>query len=219
MSISKIVSSPTVPKDLASELGPEGVREILEIFWISYHDMMRAGYTVEEGKHEDEITEDWYGYIEKRWFCKNRATVIKLPLYPAAQHIDKTRAKPKGQPPKIDFCFRAWKPDERYFGAECKNLVEGDTYLNKRYMDTGVGHYVSGRYGSSSFENALVGYVLKGDMSNIINTLGEKMKEMDGTEGLSRDFSYIDPHYFSRHIRASDGERIKIDHLFFDFTD
>ena len=218
MSLSKIINSPTVPRDLANELGPEGVREILEIFWLSYHDMIRAAYTIKEGQHEDEITEDWYGFIEERWFCKNRATVIKLHLYPAAQHIDKTMAKSKGQPPKIDFCFRTWRPDDRYFGVECKNLIEGDSYLNNRYMDTGVMNYVSGRYGSSSTENALIGYVLKGELPKMIKTLGEKIIGIDGTEGLFRDLSYMDPHYLSRHVR-SDGKEITIDHLFFDFTD
>lgn len=57
MSLKKIVSSPTVPRDLANELGPEGLREILEILWLSYHDMIKSAYTVEEGQSEDEITE------------------------------------------------------------------------------------------------------------------------------------------------------------------
>lgn len=89
------------------------------------------------------------------------------------------------------------RPDDRYFGVECKDLVEGDTYLNKRYMDTGVENYVSGRYGASSAENALVGYVLKGDLPKIIKTLEEKIKEMDGTKDFSREISFMDPHYRS----------------------
>lgn len=219
MSLEKIISSPTVPKDLANELGPEGLREILEILWLSYHDMIKAAYTIEEGQVEDEITEDWFGFIQQRWFGKNRATVIKLRLYPITQRTDKTMAKPRGQAPKIDFCFRTWRPDDRYFGVECKNLIEGDTYLNKRYIDTGVGNYVSGRYGATSAENALVGYVLEGDLPKIIKTLGEKIKEMGGTKDFTRDISFIDPHYLSRHIRISDGKEIKIDHLFFDFRE
>lgn len=219
MSLSKVINTPTVPTDLVEELGPEGVREILEIFWMSYQDMIKSEYKADEGKSEDKITEDWYAFIQQRWFRENRATVIKLHLYPVTQHMDETMAKPRGQAPKIDFCFRTWASDDRYFGAECKNLAEGNAYLNKRYIDTGVENYISGRYGSFSTENALIGYVLKGSLPGIVKTLGEKIKENDDAGGLSRDITYIEPHYFSRHVRRSDGKEIKIDHLFFDFTD
>jgi hypothetical protein len=216
MSIAKIVNMPTAPQDLAKELGPKGVREILEIFWLAYHDMLKSRIIV-TNLDEDEITEYWYSFVQVRWYAVNRATVIKINLFPAPQHPDKTLAKPRGQAPKIDFCFRTWAPDDRYFGAECKNLVEGNTYLINRYIATGIGNYVMGRYGSKSSESAIIGYVLTGNMPVIVNELNSNIDTKSLLQYMLRDLSYNEPHYKSKHMRTLDNAKIEINHLLFNF--
>lgn len=217
MSIAKIVNMSTVPQDLAKELGPKGVREILEIFWLAYHDMLKSGVPV-TNLDEDDITEQWYAFVQVRWYAVNRATIIKINLYPAQQHPDKTMAKPRGQAPKIDFCFRTWAPDDRYFGAECKNLKEGNAYLINRYISTGIGNYVMGRYGSKSSQSAIIGYVLAGNMPTIINELNNNIDKNSIIQYMVRDMTYGDPHYKSKHVRSLDSSEIEINHMLFNFT-
>lgn len=219
MSISKIVNPPIVPMDLASELGPQGVREILEVLWLSYHDMIDKKHIFSVSSREDDITEIWAIYVQRRWYRENRALEINVELDPVMQHLDYTMANRVGQSPRIDFSFRAMDPDKRYFGIECKNLKKGKKASFTRYIETGIDNYSLGRYGFSSIENALVGYILDGDIADIIERLNNLVvKDTSTIDGLNRDFSYPDPHYSSKHRRSSDGKAIIINHLFFDLV-
>lgn len=219
MSIAKIVDPPMVPTDLASELGPQGVREILEVLWLSYHDMVLQKHAFDLTSREDNITEIWAVYVQRRWYKENRALEMNVVLDPVMQHLDDTKAKAIGQSPRIDYCFRALDPDKRYFGIECKNLAVKKNKLYDRYVETGIGNYSSGRYGSTSTENALIGYVLQGDIYEVVEKLNKKVeKDISTLDVLNRDFSFLDSHYHSRHTRVLDGKAILLDHLFFDLT-
>jgi hypothetical protein len=217
MSIRAIASPIIEPTDLAHELGPNGIREIVEIMWIAFHDMQKDKVNI-IGLSENKITEKWFMRLQKRWYEENRATRLRCKLCPVMQHEDDTLAKPRGQAPTIDFCFRTWDPDDRYFGAECKNLEEKNNSLTKRYISTGVNNFVTGRYGSSSSESALVGYIIYGSIANIISDLSSKLANDKPIKNLYRDLSYDDPHYNSIHIRQLDTERIILHHLMFSFV-
>lgn len=219
MSIAKIINPPMVPVDLASELGPQGIREILEVLWLSYHDMVVKKHMFSASSREDDITEIWAVYVQRRWYRENRALALSVELDPVMQHLDDTKAKKVGQSPRIDFSFRAMDPDNRYFGVECKNLSAGRKELFARYVETGIDNYSSGRYGSSSVENALVGYVLQGDVSDVVDRLNNLViKDTSTMDGMIRDFSYCDPHYRSRHHRSLDDKIVLLHHLFFNLV-
>lgn len=46
-----------------------------------------------------------------------------------------------------------------------------------RYVETGVQNYVKGRYGSQSSENAIIGYVLSGDIPTIVGEIEKEIKK------------------------------------------
>lgn len=118
----------------------------------------------------------------------------------------------------IDFCFRDWDTSNSYFGAECKNLYNGRKDKIQRYIETGVMNYTSGRYGSQSSESALVGYVLSGEISEIVTELISEIATVSPVSNLSRELRYTEPQYASRHKRFTDKSEITLHHLFFDFA-
>lgn len=226
MSIRNLAEPIFDPIDLAELLGPSGIRELIEIMWSAYHQLRKEMLIKKDDfsqLSENRITELWVMRLRQIWYKENRATEIKIVnLYPDTQHEDITLAKKRGQAPTIDFCFRTWNEtveNSRYFGGECKNLKESDNSLLKRYVKTGVENYVSGRYGSSSSCSAIIGYVLEGDINDIINKIKTILnRQLVQKISIIRDFSYTDPHYSSNHTRTLDSKEIKIDHLMFDFT-
>ena len=218
-SIRNITASTTVPDDLAKRLGPFGVNEVLLTLWQGYHELKAdTRFTVDPSSKEDDITLEWYGKIYHLWVKKNRATSLKINIGPVHQYPDPTLKKGKGYKPTIDFCFRDWDTANSYFGAECKNLYNHKKAKIKRYVETGVTNYSSGRYGSQSSENSMVGYVLSGKLPNIIKELKTEISTVAPISNLTRELCYTDPQYVSRHKRSTDNCEITLHHLFFDFT-
>ena len=134
------------------------------------------------------------------------------------QYQDPTLKKKRGYKPTIDFCFRDWDTSNSYFGAECKNLYKNKKDKIKRYVDTGVKNYTTGRYGSQSSESSIVGYVLSGKIPDIVTELISEIAKTSPASNLSRELRYLEPQYASKHERTMDRKEITLHHLFFDFT-
>lgn len=219
-SIRNITASSAVPDDLAKRLGPSGVNEILLTLWNGYYDLIAdASITISETAEEDDITLEWYGKILQRWTNKNRATALRINnIGPVHQYPDPTLKKNRGYKPTIDFCFRDWDTTNSYFGAECKNLYNHRKDKIKRYVDTGIKNYTLGRYGSQSSEASIVGYVLSGEISEIVAELIAEISMVKPISNLSRELRFNGPQYVSQHKRATDKSTITLHHLFFDFT-
>lgn len=220
-SIRNITASSAVPDDLAKRLGPSGVNEILLTLWRGYHDLIAdPNISISENALEDDITLEWYGKISLRWTNENRATTLRINnIVPVHQYPDSTLAKGrKYYKPTIDFCFRDWDTTNSYFGAECKNLYNGKKDKIQRYVETGVKNYTSGRYGSQSSESSIVGYVLSGEIPEIVIELISEIATLSPVSNLSRELRYMEPQYASRHKRSTDKSEITLHHLFFDFT-
>lgn len=217
-SIKSIVASNPMPVDLAQKLGVGGIAEILAVLWQGYEDLKKA-HIITDDMHENTITQEWFIRICERWYSKSRASRINLNLHPIQQYEDDTLAlSNRGSPPTIDFCFRSWNIDDGYFGAECKNLYDNDHAHVERYVNTGVKHYVSGRYGSKSSTSAMVGYVLSGEVSRIVEDLRKEISTTSPRMDLCADLSTIDAQYKSCHTRTLDNILITIHHLLFDFV-
>ena len=219
-SIRNITASTAVPDDLAKRLGPSGVNEILLILWQGYHDIIAdTNITITENTEEDDITQEWYGKISLRWTSENRATILRTnSIGPVHQYQDSTLKKGHGYKPTIDFCFRDWDTSNSYFGAECKNLYNHKKDKIKRYVDTGVKNYTSGRYGSQSSESSIIGYVLSGKIPEIVAELITEIATVAPISNLSRELRYTEPQYASQHMRFTDKSVITLHHLLFDFT-
>lgn len=221
MSIRNIKNATPMPSDLVKILKPKGVNAILLIFWGSYKDLLNdKSITINKSSKEDDITLEWYGKILERWRKKNRAlTLRRKKIIPVHQYPDGTLSKAQGYNPTIDFCFRDWNTENSYFGAECKNLYSDRLEKIKRYVETGVDNYTSGRYGSKSSENAMIGYVLSGKITDIIASITLEINKEAPIQSLVREIKYKDPQYSSKHKRILDNQEITLHHLFFNFTD
>lgn len=206
-----------MPIDLANILGKDGVAEILLVLWQGY-DSLRARSIVKCNMAENEITQEWFLCINKIWNAKNRASCLMVDLTPITQYEDPTLAKKRGQPPAIDFCFRAWDKMQGYFGAECKNLYGSESNHIKRYVKTGVDNYTSGRYGSKSSKSSMVGYVLSGKIEEVVDALSKEISTRSPHTNIVRSLDTTRPQYKSVHTRTLDGKLITIYHLFFNFV-
>lgn len=216
-SITNLLPSNPVSKDLADKLGNDGIGIILATMWLGYHDLKKTG-EITCTMDEDAITVEWYARIYNRWTSENRASQVNINLIPYTQYPDDTLKKKKGKAPAIDFCFRAWDKKDGYFGAECKRLRSDQPSLIQEYIDNGVKRFTVGKYGSKSTISAMVGYVQEGIISDIVDMLKPIMNSSNLEENLVRVILERNPQYKSVHIRDLDSQTIILHHLFFDFV-
>lgn len=219
-SIKDITASTPVPADIVEKIGINGVNEILAIMWRGYIDL-RNDKTICIGisTQEDNITQEWYVKIQNLWRNENRASQIYLNNFcPINQYEDDTMQKTKNsKSPTIDFCFRDMGEKYCYFGAECKNLYFDDARNLKRYIETGIVNFTSGRYSYYASQAALIGYVLKGSIKDIVDKLQTKIKIGGVYSNIYRTSLVKYPQYKSVQKREK-GDEIIIYHLFFDFV-
>ena len=206
---------PPVPKDIAKELGPAGLSCLLRIMADAYQDL-KARQWVRADSSEDSITEEWYVFVLERW--RQTPAISCIPIH---QKQDATRAKSRGRPPTVDFCFRDCFDTRSYFGAECKLLDEGNQTHLAAYLDNikGIGRFLDGRYAAHSSAGALVGYVRTGQCENVAASLQQAIQGLDGKPRLKRSVLLQDFHhlYESEHSRACPLPRLLCYHFLFGF--
>ena len=130
-------------------------------------------------------------------------------------HIPKEGCKVKGfssKFPRIDFRLTSFTSTNEYeYFFEAKILKQNDSALKRRYIDTGIDNFVSGKYENGS----LIGYLLEGKAKETIigiNSLLEKDKR--DTEMLILETNKLFNNYYeSSHINIG-----KLKHMIFDFT-
>lgn len=113
---------------------------------------------------------------------------------------------------RIDFRLTSFSSTDEYeYFFEAKNLKQNDSALKRRYIDTGINNFVSGKYKNGS----LIGYLLEGitcEAVKGINLLLEKDKR--NTEVLTLKTTKLLPTiYESNHSSLG-----TLKHLIFDFT-
>lgn len=206
---------PSVPKDIVEELGPAGVASLLQIMAEAYLDL-KARRWVRADCSEDSITEEWFVHIQMRW--KHIPAICCIPIH---QKQDATKAKSRGRPPTVDFCFRDRFDARSYFGAECKLLDEGNkahlaAYLHRR---EGIGRLLDGRYSEASSAGAMVGYVRTGECEGVAVSLEQAMAMLEGNPSLKRSASLAQFHhlYESQHNRPSPLPKLLCYHFLFGF--
>ena len=219
-SIRDIAASNPVPVDLANKIGQNGINEILDLFWKRYYDLKKdCSIAITAEWEEDDITQEWYQKLVRRWDERNRAACVILNrLVPYHQYSDNTLKKRKGcKAPIIDFCFKEWGSANSYFGAECKNLYGNQQDKIRRYVETGIYNYTSGKYGSQSSESSVIGYVLSGDVGTCVNAIVKEVRKDLPVMNLTRMLNVKEPQYKSMHKRERDNKNIILYHLFFEF--
>lgn len=70
--------------------------------------------------------------------------------------------------PRIDFRFTTFQARNEYeYFFEAKRLKTKDSHLKRRYINTGINSFISGKYSNG----CLIGYVLSGSVSSNISSL------------------------------------------------
>jgi hypothetical protein len=114
--------------------------------------------------------------------------------------------------PRIDFRFTTFSNyDEYEYFFEAKNLRQNDSALKRRYIDTGIDNFVSGRYSNGS----LIGYLLEGDIHKTIEGVNTLLKKDNRHSEILQitTSKVVDVLYISNH--ASIGI---LKHLMLDFV-
>lgn len=129
--------------------------------------------------------------------------------------FDKDSPKTKGfadREYRIDMKLTSINSGKEYvYYFEAKNLKENDTALKRRYIETGMDSFTSGKYKNG----ALVGYFLAGNLSSTIVRINNLLaKESRNSEILIQKENHFHDSYFES-THASIGI---LKHLFFDFT-
>lgn len=114
--------------------------------------------------------------------------------------------------PRIDFRLTSFKSTDEYeYFFEAKNLKQNDSALKRRYINTGIDSFVSGKYENGS----LIGYLLEGRADKTvkgINSLLEKDNRTSETLNLKTNI-LLKSYYESEHLNIS-----VLKHLILDFT-
>jgi hypothetical protein len=117
-----------------------------------------------------------------------------------------------GKLPRIDFRMSSFNADVEYeYFFEAKNLKHNDSALKRRYINTGIDNFLSGKY----YNGSLIGYVLNGNTDKIVKDINSLLiKDNRNTELLYLKKHKIAKNYYeSNHIAIG-----TLKHLFFDFA-
>jgi hypothetical protein len=139
------------------------------------------------------------------------------------------------QAPEIDIrLFSSWENySQIYFAWECKRvgdkrIDEKYTFLIAEYVTNGIFRFLDGKYASEVDDAGILGYVLAGDVPNIVDDINQSMVHPRRARRLSPS-NHLAPVpaigaftdvYQSRHKRVANQRNIDLHHLFltFDFA-
>lgn len=134
-----------------------------------------------------------------------------LPLY--VQQIVKTRGFANKEPkPDFIFCkFDINTNNKYYYFAEAKRLKENNSSLQQRYIDTGIGNFISKKYP----KGILIGYQVQGDIPNTINKICSMLCNSGRNDEvlIEKTFDLYEHYYESEHPNIG-----TLKHLIFDYT-
>jgi len=114
--------------------------------------------------------------------------------------------------PRIDLRFNTFNStNEVIYFMEAKNLRENNSALKRRYIETGIDNFISGKYNNG----LLVGYLLSGEINNTIEGINKLLrKDNRESEVICKCSSnYHDQYFESVHLNP-----LILRHLMFDFT-
>ncbi|WP_343487376.1 hypothetical protein [Allomuricauda sp. d1] len=113
---------------------------------------------------------------------------------------------------RIDLKFSVITSNLEYvYHMEAKNLKENDSALKRRYINTGINNFLSGKYQ----EGCLLGYVLEGAIDKSINGINKLLKKDKRTsEFLSKEENSVHGDCY----RSNHPNDFSIQHFMFDFT-
>ncbi len=210
------IQRPHPSSDLAQRLGPNAIRVMLCLMRDAYFDLVERE-VIDLKMRENQITEEWYDCLVVRW---PQSSIY--PTYrPHSQKEDESgRISNRGNPPTIDFCFRAGWDRRVYFGAECKLVEATSKTLCDEYMKNGVCRYIEGKYGSKFSEGAMIGFVRQTQCADVAMGLRGRIVALGNPSGFEQTdlLAPFENHYVSKHNRVKGISPFTIHHLLFLFA-
>jgi hypothetical protein len=112
---------------------------------------------------------------------------------------------------RIDLRMVTFSLDEEYkIFFETKNLKEKDSKLKRRYIDTGIGNFITRKYPLGF----LVGYLLEGTVSSTIDGINNLLRK----DNREKERLYPQKHEIVQYYFQSNHLDMCLKHLIFDFT-
>ncbi len=114
--------------------------------------------------------------------------------------------------PRIDFRLTSFISTYEYeCFFEAKNLRQNDSALKRRYINTGINNFVSGKYENGS----LIGYLIEGKIDDTVKGINFLLrKDQRQTEILN----YTSHMLFKSYYESNHSDIRILKHLIFDFT-
>jgi hypothetical protein len=176
----------------------------------AYHEAVMAK-SINLNWEENDITAQLHEYIDCNPFRLEKHIVADV-----EHHLkDNSSTKNKGFAAKysrIDMKFVVFRRrlEYKYF-AEAKLLKEHDSGLKRRYIDTGIDNFTSGRY----YNGCLIAYIIEGILINTVEGINKLLeKDQRNSEILIKSTcKYYDGYFASEHSSIG-----TLKHYMFDFT-
>ncbi len=176
----------------------------------SYHSAI-ADKSISPYWNENDITTVLNNYISENRIRLKWEIVNSRENYLYNETLQKTKGFADREY-RIDMKLTSINSGKEYvYYFEAKNLKENDTALKRRYIDTGIDSFTSGKYKNG----ALVGYLLAGDITSTVKGIKDLLvKDSRHNEVLIQKKNLLHDSYFeSSHIHIG-----VLKHLIFDFT-
>jgi hypothetical protein len=207
------------------------VRLVLEITVEGYQRMRQDGVTQrdwEEDAFTVRLTEDYIRPLAQQ-HPLNLVTVARTRVHTPAMKAGAVSPK---QAPEIDIrLFSSWMNYAQvYFAWECKRV--GDKRVNKKYavlipgyITEGILRFIDEDYSAGLDDAGMLGYVLAGDVTNIVHDINASMHHPHRARPLSTSDHlvpapsigiFVDV-YQSHHKRTTSQTAIRLHHLFLTF--
>ena len=160
---------------------------------------------------ENDITAQLHKYVDK-----DRFRVVNNIITNVEHHLaDDSLPKERGFAAKysrIDMRFVSIKNEIEYkYFAEAKLLKEKDSALKRRYIETGINNFSSGKY----YDGFLVAYIVEGVLISAVNGINKLLeKDRRNSEILKKVTCNCHDEYYES-VHDSIG---KLKHFMFDFT-
>ena len=208
------------PDLLASELSPEIEKAVLQFVVDGFERWQMSGFK-RYGDHENHFTVRLVACMRE---IRRERNIALVPYYQFVEPSDEMLEglEDPAHAPCIDMVVsRDLLNEDIYLSIECKRLAPND--LTRLYVVEGIERFVSGYYGAKAQTGAMVGYLLDGTPSTVLQRVNAHVDNQP-TMGTGHGLTSIDPIgqldavFSSIHPRQSPYQTIRLTHLFFDMT-
>ena len=208
------------PASLASELSSEIERAILQLV-VDGFERWKAGGFERAGDYENHFTVRLVACMNEIRRERNLSLVPRYQFVEPTDEMLAGRADPD-RAPCIDIVV-SWGffTDDAYLSIECKRIAPD--HLARLYVVCGIDRFVRGYYGSKAQAGAMVGYVIRGTPSEVLDRVNASVEANPamGPDHTLMSATAVGPLtavFESNHERPNPFRRIRLTHLFFDVS-